>query len=123
MKRIIKRILKQTFCIHKYQPIARSSFIKEEDKLYDSWFKFECLKCHKEKTFKSFGLDKISNYKDKKTLENIEKFLRKSLLYDNMRDEYKEALFHILDNQSYEEVFNKYMSQVKDFYDKKDKRR
>lgn len=63
MKKIIKTIVKRLFCRHKYQPVSSCSNLDKNDNRYNTWYVFECRKCHKEKVFKTYGNDKILNAK------------------------------------------------------------
>lgn len=122
---MLKNIIKRLFCKHKYQPIKRVSNLNKNNESYDTWYIFECPKCHKEKTLKTYGLDKIlntkslSDYNNKEIIKNIEYFLRNTLIYDEMRDEYKKSLFDIIDGKEAEIAIKEYIKKVSEFYEDK----
>lgn len=52
----LKNIFKYIFCLHEWNLNCKSCDIKDK-KAYDVWYIFRCLKCGKEKTIKTKGID------------------------------------------------------------------
>ena len=59
MFKLLKIVIKQLLCHHRYQPYGYASFVSNKNEPFDTWYIFKCKKCNHEKIFKTYDKDLI----------------------------------------------------------------